>query len=287
MACRHRHLGGGVLILAAIHAALAACPETEPALEAVQSALLEARIDDAQEAIEVAGSSLLCGEQVQRKALSRYWLLRGAVEHFAGRPKPAANAFVAAYRTDPTVKIEDFGKAFDEAVELAVLEAPHTFGRVKLDPARVDAEVWVNGAERALPSELDTGLYAVQLVDRERVVFAQLVDLLPGTEVVLETGLPPVTALASKPTVVSRERRPPPVLLAAAAVAGGLALGSGALYLRENGAMNKATSQGQLLAARDRQIGFSVAGIGFGAVGLIAVGGHFALKPPRTPMASR
>lgn len=210
--------------------------------------------------------------------MAQYWLLRGAVDHFAGRKGRAAEGFVAAYRTDPTVHIAEFGKAFDQAVEVAVLEAPREFARVKTEPAQPDAEVWINGQVSQVPAELLVGSYAVQLVDRDRVVFGEVVRLRPGVEQILQTGLDAREGPSVVPAPSSENRASVPVLLIASAIAGGLAAGSGALYLRENSALRGASDVDRLNAARDRQVGFGVAGATLTAVGVVGVGLHFAVR---------
>ena len=235
---------------------------------------------DAEQELAVATAGLLCGQTSKKQVVARYWLLRGAVEHFAGRKARAADAFVAAYRADPTVHIAEFGKAFDQAVEVAVLEAPREFARLKTDPPQPDADVWVNGQLSRVPVELLVGSYTVQLVDRDRVVFAEIVKLRPGVEQVLQTGVDarPGPAVPPTSTPQARDRSPVPVMLIASAIAGGLAAGSGALYLRENSELRGAEDVDALYAARDRQVGFGVAGATLAGIGVIGVGLHFAVR---------
>lgn len=197
------------------------------------------------------------------------------MHHFEGRTARAAEAFVAAYRAEPTTHIDDFGPAFDGAVEVAVLEAPKAFTRLATDPAAPDADVYLNGHAVQVPVEVDTGRYTLQVARGSQVVHAEVLRLEPGVRTVIDLEVP---ARASIPELVERERKPVPGLLVVAAAAGALAAGSGAMYLRENAVMREAPDTSALGAARDRQVGFGAAGLTLAGVAATSVGVHLAVS---------
>lgn len=247
----------------------------------VERAVLEARLEALPELQARVDASLACGRPLGPDLLARLWLAEGASLELRADPAGAEQAFAAAWRADPDLWNADFGPQLRAAYDRAVDRAPVASGQL-----RVEAEgawvVRVDGRPTAFESTQPSGLHLVQVHAPEQDVrYGLQVVLLPGQRVTVRTGLvaetapPPVIAVAPEPLapiVAPRARSNAGLWVAVAS--GALSVASGALWLSENSAMRSATTLDALDAARGRQIGFSAAGFGFGALGVGALVAH-------------
>jgi len=175
----------GIWLLIAV-AEATDCREPGSLVSDAESAVLEARLDDAASALAALDQSLSCSAPAAPEILARMWLAEGAMLVFEGRSDEAVDSFAAARRAAPTVWVAAYG-----AELRAVYERAGSGGAGSLDllPTPAEGEGWLDGAATSFPAEVESGLHAVQVVREGRARFGRVIYVAPGDALSVQTNL--------------------------------------------------------------------------------------------------
>lgn len=271
-------------LLIALGLAQAACPDPDQAVDALVGALEAEDLDRAAFASKEAEAAVGCSFAAP-DTLARLWLAQGALDARRGALTAANDAFAAAQRLNPSLWLADAMVGLRRQVEVAVASAEQGSGSLQLQPLPQGWAVSVNGRVGVPLDAVPAGLTLVQVgPEAGEARFARFVYLVPGQQLVLQTGLqdPPLVeaapALAEAPPAPERSRRRPPILLIAGAASGTLAIGSAALALSQNEVMQYSGDTGDLdgvNAAHRRQVAFGTSAYTLAGLAATAVVLHF------------
>ncbi len=209
-----------VVWIIATTTAWADCVEQSARVAALEEAVLDGRDTEARQAVDQLVSSFGCGPLAPPAILARLWLAQAMLFDRLGEVQATNEALLAAGEISPSTWVHGYGLAMRvRQLRLMATEilADRPRGSVKIEP-----EGYVNGIDGLrydrFPAKVPAGLHLVQVGPRETEMrHAELVDVIPETELVVVTGLaPPARSL----TIEARRRRR---LLTALAFAGGAA----------------------------------------------------------------
>ncbi|MBN2799178.1 MAG: hypothetical protein JXX28_08535 [Deltaproteobacteria bacterium] len=265
-------------------AAMAACDEPAVPLNLAEKAILEARLDEARQALDEVEQVLSCSPPASPALLARLWLMEGAWAQFSGDQGAATEAFASSRALDPGAWDADLGPALHTQYLAAELPTGGE-GSLVLQPPLTTFHAYVDGVRQSFPAELGAGLHLVQVLPPDgEALYARVIAVRPGEEVALVHGL------REGPRPVARDNNrlpPPPELkppreparpsrhLPVLGIGGGVALvaGAGALVgaASQDGAMETAATMEALDAAWGRQQllgwgGYALLGAGLGMV---------------------
>jgi hypothetical protein len=262
-------VGIGLLTwLAAAAAEPPPCPEgrdLQEALEELEAAALEGRVDEAEMLKQRTLRELACGGLVEREWLARWWLAEAAVAAVHGDEQSTEDALAAAARTAPEVWVDGYGPGF-RSRHRALADDPPALGQGRLVlSVRVEG-LWPEGGQimaavdgqlvQGFGTDVSAGYHLLQLgFSATDFRHASEIYVVPEQDLVvhavLSGDLPDPVPLEPVPLVPVRKRLPGFLL------AGG-ALGLGAtttslLALAQNDAMRDAQTVRQLDAAYQAQ----------------------------------
>ncbi len=270
-----------------------ACDDVEPLLEAAHSAILEARLDDAQAALDKVLPTLSsCRSPATPDQLARMWNIEGVALAMTGANADADVSFAASARLSPDTWDANYGAALRERRDAAV-EAETGSGTLALVPTPRNFTAHLDGTAILAPTSVTAGLHLIQVgPDEEPSRFLKLVSLPADQTTEVATGLtepaeePEPVAAVPEPAVPPEPVQPPPssasspsggggagkaILIGVGAGLGALGAGAAVLASQQNGAMREASTVDELNSAYDRQklFGYSAYGlIGAGTVGV-------------------
>ena len=185
--------------------------------DAAIALLLDTQYDRVLEVTDDAIDRLICLDEVaDPRDLASLWQVRGAVGYYGDRPELVKPALQQAAAMNPGYFNDALGPKV-RAEWVAAGEDPGDPAQLTVGPIpdegilHVDGQPWTDQ-----PVLLTPGLHLVQVTVGQAVAYARVVQLTPGSEMALETGLDPAT----------RRVKVTPWLVAAA----GTGLGAGAAY---------------------------------------------------------
>lgn len=227
-----------VVWLMATTTARAECVAQPVRVTNLEQAVLAERDDEARLAVGQLIESFGCGPLAQPELLARLWLAEAMLFDRIGETLAANDALLAAGKVSPSTWVEGYGLAM--RVRQLRLMASERFdrppGTIEVDPVGYVTGIDGGRVDR-LPAEVAAGLHLVQVGPSvTEMKHAELVDVVPDTAVVVQTGLP---APQRSQTIAARRRRR---LLTAAAFAGG-ALGTYGLSAATNAAFHGSPSR--------------------------------------------
>jgi hypothetical protein len=280
--------------LAAPTQAEAACADPVPLLDALDTAVVEARFDGVRDLITQVEGALGCAPALADRAhLGRLYRAQGAWLALSGAPEESALAWRSAWAVDPDGWTPAFGDALRAGRDAAVRAAPAAgTGTILVTPAPTEFRTAVDGIEVSLPASTAPGFHLVQVLgpDGGPAQFArQILIIAPGEEVRVNTG--PLTLIVA----VAEPAASPPLATAPAAVPasagrehtrwplwtglglGALAGGTAALARMQRDDIEEATTVSDLESAYGTQKGWAFATYGLGGLAVVGVSAGFVL----------
>lgn len=255
---------GFVVWIIATTTAWADCTEQAVQVEALEQAVLEGRDDEARVAVDDLVGSFGCGPLAPRPLLARLWLAQAKLFDRLGEAQATNEALLAAGELSPTTWVDGYGLRM-RVRQLRLMSSEIVSARPR-GSVEVEPEGYVTGIDGLrydrFPARIPAGLHLVQVGPKETEMrHAELVDVIPETELVVVTGLvPPKRSL----TIEARKRRR---LFTALAFAGGAAA-TYALTAGTNGAFDNNPRRGLAVFNNTLVIG---------SAGLLATSGTFAV----------
>jgi len=178
-----------------------ACDDPEALVAEVESAVREARLEDAQGALKRLETSFGCSPFVEASILARMWLAEGVLFYFNGDIESTKLSFGAARGVAPDVWDANYGadlRALYDGVEVE-----QTKGEIGLVSPAEGYLISVDGLQTELPVTVGPGLHLVQIGETSAAAsFAQIVYVMAEDSLVLNPQLP---KLAPKPVEPAAE----------------------------------------------------------------------------------
>lgn len=161
------------------------CPDVEEHLPALQSQVVEIRLEQARDTVGKLHRAFACGQPLSEPKLRTLWTLEAMLEIFSGDAEAAAPLLEAAWRLDPQLDVSDYGPAAVEALEAVQAEAGAAeTGSLEFDNVPDGARFWIDGRMAQGIEPLTVGLHLVQVCDAEpRAHFGRIVRVTEGQTV--------------------------------------------------------------------------------------------------------
>lgn len=256
-------------------AAMAVCPDRDAALQGLEAAVIDARVDEALVGLSTLEASFACGGPALASELGRAWRAEAVVHRLEGDPSAERAALEAAARVAPGEWDERYGPALRRAWEAAHGESDDTGWLTTVD-LRPGALVLVDGEAVSLPQAMGVGLHLVQAGHTAQdIEYARFVHIIAGQQLALR---PVVSAAPTQPVELDTARRPSRAWLLTGITAGGLAIGTGILAWSENRKLALAEDFDTLDAARHRQVVFAGVTSGLSVVAATGLTLHFVTR---------
>ncbi len=245
----------------------AQCPDPSTLIDEARQAILEARMEDAGDAMKQAEEALGCSGLPTPELISRMWLTEGARLYFSGDEPGALRAFAAAARTDSSVWFEEFGQQLHEVYEEATQE-PRGPGEILLEGDVPEGyQPALNGTPVEFPQTVVGGPHLIQILRPDGTAIYARSIMLPDDEVV------EVRVGTLDPLPEPRVRRWG--LLAASGVSAAAAGGMVLLAAQQTDAFNSAGSVDDLDQTLARQRLMMGSSYGLAALSVVGVGAFF------------
>jgi hypothetical protein len=191
--------GGRLVVWLAAGVARAGCGDPGELVAELERAALEGRYADAEAASAALVGAFGCGPRADPTLIARMWLCESVILAARGEAEACDSALAAAARVSPTTWNGLFGPALHERWVAASQAPSGPPGRILVDLPDGYVGV-VDGAETPFPAVLPPGLHLIQAgVEPAAATAARVVDLPPGTDLVLDLGLPPASTPAGTP----------------------------------------------------------------------------------------
>ena len=184
-----------LLLLVSLFSPAFACDDPEALLVEVESAVGEARLEDAQGALKRLETSFGCSPFVEASILARMWLAEGVLFYFNGDVESTKLSFGAARGVAPDVWDTNYGA--DLRAIFDGVEVDGTKGAIGLVSPVEGYLISVDGVQTELPVSVGPGLHLVQIGETPTASrFAQIVYVMAEDSLSLNPKLP---KLAPKP----------------------------------------------------------------------------------------
>lgn len=164
------------LLLLSMGHSHADCPDLGTATAQANDALVAARLEETQAALQRAEAAFSCGVPPTKEAIARFWLAEAALASVGGRAQDAQDAWQAAARLAPELWEPRYGPELRAQRDAAVAGMGQGHGTVCVDPLPEKHQMLVDGAAQPNPVTTSEGLHIVQ-VARHEVVNGKVVLL--------------------------------------------------------------------------------------------------------------
>lgn len=259
------------LIATSLAAHAADCADPAALVDQVEQAVLDARFDDARQAMAQVEAAFGCTGTADSQLLARTWLAEGAMAHVEGDPAGRDQAFASAARVAPETWTVAFGDELRGAWEAAAV-APAGRGQLEVEGLSSDARALLDGKPVQVPAELPAGLYLLQAdPGGDPPVFTRIV-LVPEDQTLVVRVEEPTAPQAGLPVDADRRQRKKWPWLVAAGGTAALAGTSALLATQQHGAMEEATDPSTLDGAYGRQKGLAWASYGLAGSSAVLLG---------------
>lgn len=250
-------------------------------LESFESAILEGRLDEAEQIKQDTIRALSCGAPADRDWLARWWLGEAVLSSLLGEEQPADDALAAAVRASPGVWVDAYGPAFrqryDTIVSLVQAGDPRFLseGHVVVAPSPRDEALAVLDGQLVEGLDLQTtsGYHLLQVgPSQSDMRYAGLIYVLPGHDLVVRAQLE-ILETRPAPPILKRV----PALGLTGGVLGIAAATTAIAAVAQNGAMRRASSTEALTSAYKTQR--SLAAVSYTCMGgsVLAFGAQIAV----------
>ncbi|MEN0060719.1 MAG: hypothetical protein AAGA48_01145 [Myxococcota bacterium] len=172
----------------------AQCVDQPTRITEVESAVLEGRDADALKAVSRLLESFGCGPLANAETLARMWLAQAVLFDNSGETLAANDALLAAAELSPATWVDGYGLAMRvRQLRLMARESldDRPKGNVEIEPVGYVTGIDGTRYDR-FPARIPAGLHLVQVGPSvNEMKHAELVDVLPETDLVVVTNLPP------------------------------------------------------------------------------------------------
>jgi hypothetical protein len=280
-------MGIGIPLIALASMAWGNCEDAQVLMVEAEQAVLEARLDDANEILGRLVDSFACGPIASPELLGQMWITEGVALWFGGDRGGAMESFAAASREVPDLWREEYGELLRKQYQqAAVIE--NEPGEIKLSPPLDTYWGAVDGRIVHFPIVASGGLHLVQAgPPGGPAEFGRIAFLSPQESLDLQTGLvekeSPGEVFDVEPVAepkgqtLPEKKKAVPAFLLGAGAAGALAITSAVLAVSETKVMKTAETMETLDAAHTRQRVFGVSCLALTGVSATGVVLHFVL----------